>query len=113
VVCIALLFVLITRFQSRQAFLTAQQRNSQSYVSTKVELTTGYDIAIEPSRLVELASMSALADSPRVVQLPRNPRNTLSIRNLTQDTESIEHTSLRLRTLIKTSRSETKSRSSR
>ena len=113
VVCIAVFFVMITRFQSRQAFLNAQQQNSQSSVSTKVELTTGYDIAIEPSRLVELASMSALADSPRVVQLPRNPRNTLSIRNLTQDTESIEHTSLRLRTLIKTSRSETKSRSSR
>ena len=102
VLVVAIFIVFIARLQTMRHISTSVSQQSPES-DQKLDVLTGLDLDFEPStKLAELASMSAV-DSPRAVQLPRKPRNTLSIRNLPL-TDSPEHTSLRLRSIAKSSR---------
>lgn len=102
VLVVAIFIVFIARLQTMRHISTSVSHQSPES-DQKLDVLTGLDLDFEPStKLAELASMSAV-DSPRAVQLPRKPRNTLSIRNLPL-TDSPEHTSLRLRSIAKSSR---------
>jgi hypothetical protein len=112
VLFVAVLIFLVCRLQAKkQPSTLVTQRFSGP--DQKIDFgKTGLEVDIGPSQLAELASMSVTTQSPRSVQLPQKPRNAFSIRNLPL-TDSPEQSNLRLRTVVKSSRSDSETKVSR